>query len=139
MKTALGLATAIAAFALVGCGHLDLASQGDPMRVLTGQVDLGDAIALPPDTTVTVRILDSTAVGMPPQVLGSQTIQNPGVAPVSFRIEYRAEDDVLIKGLNIDARVSFGGKVQYYNSSSYAVTLGSASENHRISVSPVGR
>jgi len=52
--------------------------------------------------------------------------------------EYRAEDDVLRKGLNIDARVSFGGKVRYYNRNSYVVTLGNAADAHRISVNPVG-
>jgi uncharacterized lipoprotein YbaY len=136
LKTALGLLAAAASLILVGCGQLDLTPEGDPLRVLTGEVEVGQAVPLPADTVVTVRIVDTTATGMPPQVLGSQTIRNPGVAPIPFRVEYRAEDDVLRRGLNIEARVSFGGKVQYFNRNNYAVTLGNAADTHRVSVGP---
>jgi uncharacterized lipoprotein YbaY len=135
MKPALGLFAAV--LALAGCGHLEPSPIGDPSRVLTGEVDLGDSMALPADTVVTVRVVDATIVGQPPQVIGSQTIHNPGVAPISFRVEYRAEDDLLRQGLNIEARVSFGGKVRYYNVNRYVVTLGNATEAHRISANPV--
>jgi uncharacterized lipoprotein YbaY len=138
MKPMLGIFAAAAALALAGCGHLEPSPIGDPSRVLTGEVNLGDTIALPADAVVTVRILDSTEVGQPPLVLGSQTLNNPGVSPIGFRVEYRAEDDLLRKGLNIDVRVSFGGKMRYYNVNSYVVTLGNASDTHRISVNPVG-
>ena len=136
MKTPLGLLAAAASLVLVGCGQLDLTPEGDPLRVLTGEVEVGQSAPLPSDTVVTVRIVDTTATGMPPQVLGSQTIRNPGVAPIPFRIEYRAEDDVLRRGLNIEARVSFGGKVQYFNRNNYAVTLGNFADAHRVSVGP---
>ena len=115
MKPLCACLAVMAAFVLSGCGHLDLSGEGNPMRVLTGQVEFGDAIPLPADASVTVRVVDMSATGLPPQVLGSQTIANPGVAPVQFRVEYRAEDETLRRGLNIEARVSFGGKVQYYN------------------------
>lgn len=136
MKISLGLFAAAASLFLVGCGQLDLTPEGDPSRVLTGEVELGQPAPLPADTVVTVRIVDTTVTGMPPQVLGSQTIRNPGVSPIPFRVEYRAEDDVLRRGLNIEARVSFGGKVQYFNRNNYAVTLGNAADTHRISVGP---
>lgn len=139
MKTLLGLLASAAALALSGCGHLELSPEGDPLRVLVGQVDLGDTVVLPSDATVTVRVEDTSTIGMPPQVLGAQTIRDPGSAPVSFRVEYRAEDEVLIRGLSIEARVSYAGKVQYYNVNRYAVTLGNASDPHRISVVPAGR
>ncbi len=129
----------VAAFAAFGCGHLELSSEGNPLRVLTGQVDLGDSAPLPQDASVTVRVIDASATGMPPEVLGSQTIQNPGATPVAFRVEYRAEDEVLRRGLNIEARVSFGGKVQYYNLNRYVVTLGNASDSHRVTVTRAGR
>ncbi len=136
MKKTLALLAAAASLALAGCGHMDLTPEGDPSRVLTGEVEIGQAVPLPADTVVTVRIVDTSGTGMPPQVLGSQTIRNPGVAPIPFRVEYRAEDDVLRKGLNIEARVSFGGKVQYFNRNNYAVTLGNAADTHRVSVGP---
>ena len=129
----------IATFAFSGCGHLDLSGEGNPLRVLTGQVEIGDAVPLPRDASVTVRVVDMTATGMPPEVLGSQSIANPGTAPVAFRVEYRAEDETLRRGLNIEARVSFVGKVQYYNLNRYAVTLSNATDPHRVYVTATSR
>src|SRR5580704_17784504 len=112
MRTLLGILSGAAALALSGCGQLDLTPEGDPSRVVTGRVEIGEDVALPEDTVVTLRVEDASGIGMPRQVLGSQTIKNPGVAPVPFRVEYRAEDDVLRRGLNIEVRVSMGGKVR---------------------------
>ena len=134
----LGFLSLAAVLALAGCGQLDLTPEGDPSRVLTGEVDMGNDVALPADTAVTVRVVDASVVGMPPQVLGSQTIVNPGVAPIPFRVEYRAEDAVLRSGLNIEVRVSYGGRVRFFNRNNYAVTLGNAADTHRVSVNPVG-
>ena len=138
MRHALGFLAAAAALALAGCGQLDLTPEGDPSRVLTGQVELGASVALPSDAVITVRVVDASNSGLPPQVLGSQTIRSPGAAPIAFRVEYRAEDEVLRRGLYVEARVSFGGRVRYYNLNRYAVTLGNASDTHRIYVNPVG-
>jgi uncharacterized lipoprotein YbaY len=132
------LLAALAVVASAGCGQLDLTPEGNPSRVLTGEVDWGDATPLPADATVTVRVVDASKVGMPPDVLGSQTIHNPGVAPVAFRVEYRAEDDVLRRGLNVEVRVSWGGKVRYFNLNGHAVTFGNAADTHRVTVNPVG-
>ena len=138
MKPRIALLAAAAALALSGCGQMDLTPEGDPGRVLVGSVDIGEQIPLPADATVTVRVVGNSSPGMPPVVLGSQTIANPGVAPVAFRVEYRAEDEVLRQGLNIEARISFGGRVRYYNVNNYAVTLGNAADEHRIVVARTG-
>jgi uncharacterized lipoprotein YbaY len=139
MKSKLAVLAAAAALALSGCGQMDLTPEGDPGRVLTGTVEIGEEVALPSDTTVTVRVVDPSNAAMPPVVLGSQTIRNPGAAPVAFRIEYRAEDEVLRQGLNIDARIAYGGRVRYYNINKVAVTLGNAADPHRIAVVPTGQ
>jgi len=129
---------AACALALLGCGQLDLTPEGNPSRVLTGRIDLGEEVLLPADTVATVRVVDASAAGMPPEVLGSQTIRNPGVAPIAFSVEYRAEDERLRRGLNIEVRISYGGKVRYFNRNKYALTLGSAAQAHRITVNPAG-
>jgi uncharacterized lipoprotein YbaY len=140
MRRAGAFAAVLAALALSGCGQLDLTPEGDPGRVLVGRVELSDGATLPDDATLTVRVVDKSNTGMPPQVLGSQTVRNPGGgAPIEFRVGYRAEDDVLRRGLNIEARISFGGKVRYYNRNGYAVTLGNAADVHRIGVQPTGQ
>lgn len=138
MKIAPGIVAALAALTFAGCGQLDLTPEGDPARVLAGRVELGDGAALPAGSEITVRVVDGSIAGMPPQVLGSQTVHNPGGgAPIEFRVEYRAEDWLLRQGLNIEVRVSYGGKVRYYNRNRYAVTLGNAADIHRITVNPV--
>jgi uncharacterized lipoprotein YbaY len=138
MRHPLGFMAAAAALALAGCGHLELSPEGDPARVLTGQVVLSEPAELPADAVIAVRVVDASNAALPPEVLGSQTIRNPGAPPVGFRLEYRAEDEVLRRGLNIEARVSVDGKVRYYNLNRYVVTLANASDPHRIYVNPVG-
>lgn len=138
MRPLLCVLATIASLALAGCGHLDMTPEGDPSRVVAGEVGFGESIPLPADAVVTVRIVDPSAVGAPPMVLGSQTIKNPGVAPVSFRIEYRADDDTLRRGLNLEARISYAGKIQYFNLNRYVVTLGNSADTHRITVNRAG-
>jgi uncharacterized lipoprotein YbaY len=138
VRLALAILAAAAALGLAGCGHLDVTPEGDPSRVLVGEVELGDDVTLPADTVVTVRVVDSSAIGMPPQVLGSQTIKTPAVAPISFRVEYNADDELLSRGLNVEVRVSFGGKVRFFNVNRYALTLGNAADIHRIHANPTG-
>jgi uncharacterized lipoprotein YbaY len=138
MRPLYGFLAVAAALGIAGCGQLDVTPEGDPSRVLTGQVEIDGSSALPADAVVTVRVVDASAVGMPPQVIGAQTINSPGSAPVAFRVLYRADDELLRKGLNVEARVSFGGKVRYYNLNRYAVTLGNAADPHRITVNPAG-
>jgi uncharacterized lipoprotein YbaY len=138
LKPTFAILAAVAAAALMGCGHLDTTPEGDPSRVLMGTVDVGGA-SLPPGTVVTVRVVVPQRGDAPLRVLGSQTIRDPGASPVSFRVEYVAEDDLLRHGLNIEARVSWGGRVRYYNMNGYAVTLGNAADPHRIVVNAVGQ
>lgn len=138
MNAARLLLVALAALALAGCGQLDLTPEGGPSRVVTGRVELGDGSALPADASVTVLVVDASKAGMPPQVLGSQTLRAAGGGPVDFRVEFMADDEVLRLGLNIEARVSFGGKVRYFNRNRHVLTLGNASDPHRITVNPIG-
>lgn len=138
MKPTLAILAAVAAAALAGCGHLDTTPEGDPSRVLIGTVDLGDA-PLPAGAVVAVRIVVPQRGDTPLRVLGSQTITNPGASPVAFRVEYLAEDELLRHGLNVEARVSWGGRVRYLNMNGYAVTLGNAADPHRIVVNAIGK
>ena len=152
------LIVAFAALALLfagGCGHLDLTPEGNPNRVLTGVVDFNGETALAADSVVVIRVVDPTgitetapaqvlgspsaagsAAELPPKVLGEQVIRNPGRAPVAFRIEYEAVDEQLRRGLNIEARVSSGGKLRYFNVNSYSITLNNVNDPHTISVNP---
>ncbi|HWA10949.1 MAG TPA: YbaY family lipoprotein [Opitutaceae bacterium] len=140
MKTFLRFVLPLAALLLTaGCGHLDLQSEGDPDRVLTGTVNFHASEPLPPDAVVTVRLVDPTGSAGLPLVLGEQTIEHPGSPPIPFRIEYRADDDRLRRGLSLEARVSIGGKLRFYNVNGYGVTLAKAGDPHEIWVNPSGK
>ena len=158
MKTPILAAMAAGAALLAGCGRmaLDLAPEGNPNRVLTGAVDFREPFSLPPDAVLVVRVVDPNRVTetaptailgepstvplqskLPPKILGEQTIRNLGGPPIPFRVEYTAVDEQLRRGLNVEARIAYGGKVRFLNVNSYAVTLGNASDSHTIWVNRI--
>jgi uncharacterized lipoprotein YbaY len=125
-----------AALLLAACAsHLDLTPEGNPARVLQGEIRFGDGTPLPEDATATVRVVDPSQ--QPPLVLGLQTLSHLGAPPIAFRVEFQAEDERLRQGLNVEARVSYGGKVRYYNLNRYVVTLGNVADIHRLYVNPL--
>ena len=158
MKTRFPIA-AFAAISLLcagGCGHLDLTPEGDPNRVLTGTVDFDVATTLPADAVIVVRVVDPTGLtetppaqvlgspmasestaSLPPKVLGEQVIRGPVQAPIPFNIDYKAGDEQLRRGLNIQVRVSSGGRLRYFNVNSFAITLNNVNDPHTILVNPV--
>jgi uncharacterized lipoprotein YbaY len=150
---------AVATLALLcagGCGHFDLTPEGDPNRVLTGSVDFDVATTLPDDSIVVVRVVDPTGLtetapakvlgsptaeeskaALPPKVLGEQVIHGPVQAPIPFRLEYKAGDEQLGRGLNIEVRISSGGRVHYFNVNSFAITLNNVNDPHAVIVNRV--
>ncbi|MBI4622141.1 MAG: YbaY family lipoprotein [Verrucomicrobia bacterium] len=150
----------VAAFGLLlagaGCEHLDLASTGSPDRVLNGTLNFPSA--LPAGTEVLVRLIDGAAKDsalMPAgtdlplgdrakpvavdRVLGEQRqkLETGTTQPVPFKIEYRAEDSVLRRGLTVEARVSYGGKVRFRTLNAHVVTLASSPFRQEVWVQPV--
>ncbi len=151
---------ALAACLAAGCSHLDLTPQDDPDRVLDGTVEFSTGAAdLPDDAVVQVRVVDAVAPStrtlvtaadptmkrpvpppdMPAEVLGEQTIRHPSTYPIPFHVEYRAEADQLRHGLNVEARVSYGGRVRFVNLDHYAIGLNDYTEPKLIRVEPSGR
>jgi uncharacterized lipoprotein YbaY len=75
----------------------------------------------------------------PPEELGEQEIRHPGSFPIAFRVEYTATDDQLRRGLNVEARISFGGKVRYASFNQFAFGEADSAAPHAVTVKPVGR
>ncbi len=141
-----------------GCAHLSTTAGGDTNRVISGTVNVPGELVLPADAEVLVRLVDAAAVGqsraaanqdlpvmdrpradLTAQVLGEQTIKAPPAGPVAFRIEYSADDSLLRHGLNLEARISFGGRVRFRTVTTRAVTPGNAADPHAIWVEAVAR
>lgn len=155
MKLSLFFAAAACA-ALTGCGsvEMDTTPAGNPNHAVSGTVEIGNA-NLPPDVVVTVRLVDqvhhdyqnpnavlgeptaTAAVSLPPEVIGEQKLTHVQGPSVPFVLKFYCTDDQLAKGLVLEARVSFGGKVRYFNVESYAVNSGNINDPKRIYVNGV--
>jgi uncharacterized lipoprotein YbaY len=144
-----------AAIFTAGCGHIDLTSNGNPDRVLTGTVDLSpQAGQVPPGAQLVVRVIDpnpdtlapplqtsaqtATPKAVLPEVLGEQTFKDLGDPPFQYRVEYRADDVQLQRGLTIEARISLGDRLLFSNTTSYSVGVSDVNDPHPVLVDRVG-
>jgi len=124
---------------MVGCSHLDLSAPADGDRVVTGVISTGGEESLPDNSEVWVRVLDFSRGESRPEVLGEQTIKNPGHLPVEFKIEFRAEDAALRQYVSIDARVSVGRQLRYYTASRQPLSPGMLGEPVTVRVVPASQ
>jgi uncharacterized lipoprotein YbaY len=122
-----------------GCTQLAMSPLEDNNRVVTGTVTFTEPATLPADARVTVRVLDTSQTNGVSKIIADQLIKGGGPSPIAFKIEFRAEQALLQRGLNIEARVDFDGKVQLFNGNSYAVTVGNISAPHEIAVEKISR
>jgi uncharacterized lipoprotein YbaY len=155
------LRSALAAFSLLlvtaGCSHLDLTPETDPNRVVAGTVNFRST--LPAGAEVYVRVIDPSTSEPPrpipatdvplgdrakvqmttERVLGDQTIKLALAThePVPFRIEFRADDALLRHGLNLDARISYEGRVHHRTLNARAISLGSVRYPQEVTVEPI--
>lgn len=142
--------------ACFGCGHVDLAPEGNPDRVVTGTVDVRMNLLPPADAEVVVRLVEPSDVTSAPTVAGGdlvlgergartrpervvaeQVIRAPAAVPVPFRLEFRADDAQLRHGLNIEARISWGGRVRFRTVSAQVVTLATVGVPQVVWVEPL--
>jgi uncharacterized lipoprotein YbaY len=87
---------------------------------------------------VTATMGAGAALG--PQELGEQTIKHPvvqrdpgdGHAFIPYRIEYQADDETLRRGLSIEVRISYDGRVRLINSNQYSVMLSDVKDPHTV-------
>ena len=112
--------------ALAGCSSLDMTPSPTGDRVLTGTVNCRAGSSLPADAVVTVRLLDLSKE--PPAVLASKTYEHPGDMPVAFSLDYKAEDVSPPSRAGLDARISVGGKLRYYNANPVYLSPNSAAD-----------
>jgi len=81
----------------------------------------------------------SAAASAAPEELGEQDIKHAvvqvqpnGIKVVPYRVEYQADDDTLRRGLNLEVRISYNGRVQLFNSNQYSITLPDVKDPHVI-------
>jgi uncharacterized lipoprotein YbaY len=141
------------ALAWAGCAQIDTTPAGNPDRVLNGTVNFN--ATLPAGAEVTVRLIEPAAeiarlaggeLAIPNRsavrnelVLGEarQVVEAATQQPVPFQVAYHAEDGVLRRGVNLDVRVSVGGKVRWRTINAHVVTLASSPFRQEVWVQPV--
>jgi uncharacterized lipoprotein YbaY len=157
MKTIGSLILAGLVCGFAGCSNLEVTRGTNPDRVLSGKVNA--RTALPAGAEIVVRLLAPAATQDPlraagadvpvvtrptvhssERVLAEQTItlQSGTSDPVPFRIAYYAEDALLRRGLNLEARVSFGGRLRFRTVQAHPVTLNSSFNPQDVSVQAIG-
>jgi len=139
-----------------GCSHLDVGPPANPDRVLHGTINYNTAMTPPPDTVVTIKIIDASAVEqkkalasqdvpvgnrptveLPPQILAETRITSPSAPPIAFELPYHATDDLLRHGINVDVTVMWNNRVQLRTISAFLVTDTTANHRQEIWVEPV--
>lgn len=153
MKRFFLLVLGVALFASLGCGHVETTVGSDPNRVVTGTVNVRMNLIPPPDAEIVVRIVEPPDVTSAPaaaskdlvigergtrerpeQLVGEQIIRAPGALPLPFRIEFRADDGMLRHGLNVEARISWGGRLRFRTIESQVITLRSIERAEPIAI-----
>ncbi|MBI5690799.1 MAG: hypothetical protein HZC55_11985 [Verrucomicrobia bacterium] len=141
---------------VAGCGHMDLAPEGARNRVVTGTLNPG--VALPVGAEILVRVIQSGAGirdsgsgpdipvnrqggGATERILGEQVNVLATVAggPVPFKVEFEVEDAVLRRGVNLEARVSYNGRVRFRTVQAHVVTLASIPYPQTLGLQPADR
>jgi uncharacterized lipoprotein YbaY len=54
--------------------------------------------------------------------------------PVPFRIEFSADDALLRRGVNLEARISVAGRLRYTTTLAHPLTLANAGDSHVVEV-----
>jgi hypothetical protein len=107
-----------------------------PQTLTAGSAAPGQMPLLNQPVTATATVAAPAA----PEELGEQIIKHPVVQlqpdgvtrGVPYRIEYQADDDTLRRGLNIEVRISYSGRVQLFNSNQYSITLADVKDPHSV-------
>lgn len=130
------LCFAAALLALTSCKQLDVSAPSSAERVLAGVVKTQSGGDLPREAEVTIQIVDLSRGASQPEIIGEETIKAPAAGPVPFRIEFHADDALLLHGVAVEARVSVAGKLRYVTRMAHPLTVANVSEPHVVNVEP---
>ena len=115
-----------------GCAYMDVSPVGDDDRVMTGKVTYEPANSVPAGAILSIRIVENSNLAAGPVLLGQQRIPISGPPPFEFRAEYQADDALLRRGVNVEAKVLVNGKLRYTNLTAYIVTLNRSKDGQLI-------
>ncbi|MBL8999684.1 MAG: YbaY family lipoprotein [Phycisphaerae bacterium] len=115
----LALLAPLALFALTACQSGGAGGSG-PSSV-TGSVSYRERIALPPNCTVEVKLLDVSLADAPATIIGQAVINNPRGVPVPFRITFDPARIDQTRRYSVSARITSGGRLLWISDRSNPV------------------
>src|SRR5690606_32946082 len=123
-----------------GCALMDPSVLGPDDRVLTGEVrSVAGDVDLPPNSEVTIRVVDLSGADGRGETLAEETIENPGRMPVAFRSVYRGVDAGLMGYVKVEARISVDGRLSYVSTGGHPITMNNVNATHVIQVMPTAQ
>jgi len=123
---------------LTGCASIDIEPAGEVWRTVNGLVYFNASGRLPADSVLTVRVVDTTNPAIGPVIVGEQSIEDPGESPIAYSVEFRANDSLLRRGLNLEARISVDGRLRYSNTNSQSVNATNIESRREIRLDQIG-
>lgn len=117
---------------------LPAATAAAQTTMLMGTVNYRERMALPPNTTVLVQLVDISLADAPAQVLAEDRITGATGSPIPYRLRF---DQTLIKPRRtyaLQARISDGDRLLFINTTRHTVFAGGRN-NTRILVHRVGQ
>lgn len=131
----------IAAFFLAGCTAIGAVpgSAGGPAARVTGTVTYLQRVALPPEATIKVQLLDVSRADAPAIVLGEQVISAGGrQVPFTFEITYDPARIDPRMTYAVSARIEEGGRLRFISDQRHAVITRGAPSHVDMVLKAVG-
>lgn len=121
MRTMQTIATLGIALLLAACGSESGKSNGKAMPAVTGTVQFDQRVAVPPDATLNVRLVDASNVNQKAQTVATTTVNQLGRPPIAFAVEYDKSRIDSARDYTIEADIRQGTDVLFLTGGRYAV------------------
>lgn len=120
-------------------GESMVLSQVEPSPLVTGSVIYRERIALPPNATLKIQLVDVSRMDAPAVVLGEQVISPTGQVPIPFEIAYDPAQIDDRMSYAVQARIEVGGELMFISTQAYPViTRDNPTKDLEILVERVG-
>ena len=110
-------AFAVLALAMAGVGSLPETAHA----TVRGRINYGDGMALPPQAVIDIELTDISRSGAPAQVLARMRLSAEEEGPIPFEISVPSARIDQQCTYVLSARISYGGKLLYTNTSAHRV------------------
>jgi len=111
--------------------------QSEKKATVSGTVFYLQRIALPPDATVEVKLVDISRQDVPAVTIAEQKIANPGQVPIPFELRYDPDKIGPRYTYAVQARIEQGGKLLFISTQVFPVITRGNPNHVEIRVDPV--